>query len=165
MWVGKRVQREARNHDRPSGNVFRRGEPNSYEGATATESMPQHAVEFGGRSPGAKRSAAPLWVGQASSLMMRQQHKLRNVARQFATQPSQRGAAHRARPRGQLHRPLEERQFRKAKKIKQIGRPAQSIRRSWRQPTSRMEAVWCLVLCVGRRIFCDRRLYYYDGSL
>jgi hypothetical protein len=63
------------------------------EYADADENEPKRVVDVGGRSPGAKRSAAPLWVGQAYSLMVRQRHKLRNVARQFATQHSQRGAA------------------------------------------------------------------------
>ena len=79
MWVGKRVQREARNHDRPSGNAFRRGEPTSNEYANADENEPKRVVDVGGRSPGAKRSAAPLWVGQASSLMVRQQHEHGNI--------------------------------------------------------------------------------------
>ena len=79
MWVGKRVQREARNHDRPSGNAFRRGEPTSNEYANADENEPKRVVDVGGRSPGAKRSAAPRWEGQAFSLMVRQRHEQGNI--------------------------------------------------------------------------------------
>ena len=53
MWVGKCVQRAARNHDRPRGNVFRRGEPTSNEYANADENEPKRVVDVGGRSPGA----------------------------------------------------------------------------------------------------------------
>ena len=61
MWVGKRVQREARNHDRPSGNAFRRGEPTSNEYANADENEPKRVVDVGGRSPGARaKRGSPL---------------------------------------------------------------------------------------------------------
>lgn len=54
MWVGERVQRAARNHYRPSGDVFRRGEPISNEYANADENEPKRVIDVGGRSPGAR---------------------------------------------------------------------------------------------------------------
>lgn len=48
MWMGKRVQREAHKTHLPRQVGLWRGEPTSYEGAHATESMPQHALEVGG---------------------------------------------------------------------------------------------------------------------
>lgn len=63
MWVGKRVQRAAHKTHLPQQVGLWRGEPNSYEGANATESVPKHTVEFGGSCPGARaKRGYPLGV-------------------------------------------------------------------------------------------------------
>ena len=63
MWVGKRVQRAARKAHLPQQVGLRRWEPNSYEGANATESVPKHTVEFGRCNLGARaKRGSPLGV-------------------------------------------------------------------------------------------------------
>ena len=53
-----------------------RWEPSSYDGAKATESEPQRALEFGRWNTSAPSEARlPSVSGRASSPMLRQQHK------------------------------------------------------------------------------------------
>ena len=140
MWVGERVQREAQKTHRPRQVGLWRREPTSNEQANARENEPKRVVDVGRRSLGAERSAAPLWVGRASSPMVRQQHKMRTsqTIRNAALAEGSR-ASHGA-PEDGPYPSAGRAKLRKANRNRQIGRPAQSIRRSWRQPTSRMEA-------------------------
>jgi hypothetical protein len=153
MWVGECVQREAQKTHLPRQVGLWQGEPTSNEGATATESAPQRTVEVGGQSPGAERSAAPLWVGRASSPMMRQQHKMRTSQTIRSAALAEGSRALHGAPEDGPHPSAGGAKRRKANRNRQIGRPAQSIRRSWRQPTSRMEAVWCVFMCAERGDF------------
>jgi hypothetical protein len=67
MWVGKRVQREARNHDRPSGDEFRAGgSRHRMSTRTRTKTSPSECSMLGGAAPAPERSAATPWVGRSS---------------------------------------------------------------------------------------------------
>ena len=90
--------------------------------------------------PGAERSAAPLWVGRASSPMVRQQHKMRTAQTIRNAALAEGSRASHGAPEDGPYPSAGRAKLRKANRNRQIGRPAQSIRRSWRQPTSRMEA-------------------------
>lgn len=76
--------------------------------------------------------------------------------RRLAMQPSQRGAALCAGAPEDSSLSAGGSPIRKAIINMQIGRPDQSIRRSWRQPTSRMEAVWYVFLCAEQLAFTVR---------
>ena len=105
----------------PKQDGFWRGEPTSYEGAHATESAPQRTVEVGGQSPGAERRAAPLWVGRASSPMMRQQHKMRTSQTIRTAALAEGSRALHGAPEDGPHRPLEERSDERQAKIGRLG--------------------------------------------
>jgi len=105
---------------------------------------------------GAKRSEAPLWVGRPFRAMVRQRHQLWNVSDSSQRSP-RRGEPRfaRAPPRTVFVR-WRIIKIRKASFNKQIGRTAQSIRGSWRQPTSSMEPVWCFFKCAEQCLYCSK---------
>lgn len=99
------VQRGAHEVSLPQQAAEWQGAPTSYEGANATESVPQHALEVGGRSPADKRSAAGRCVHHLKVMAerseevgrpargLRQQTQAKRWRRHLAAKPAQRPAA------------------------------------------------------------------------
>lgn len=110
MWMGKRVQREAHKTHLPQQVGLWRWEPTSNEQANARENEPKRVVDVGRRSLGATAKRGSPLCGSVVQTDGAAAPQDGNVARPFASQPSQRGAALcKAPPRTGFIRPLEER--------------------------------------------------------